>query len=28
MKYFGFYGPFKPGLEDRIIQLVHSMLKP
>lgn len=28
MKYFGFHGPFKPGLEDRIIQLVHSMLQP
>lgn len=28
MKYFGFHGPFKPGLEDRIIQLVHSLIKP
>ncbi|MCA9015078.1 MAG: neutral/alkaline non-lysosomal ceramidase N-terminal domain-containing protein [Planctomycetaceae bacterium] len=28
MKYFGFHGPFKPGVEDRIIQLVHSLVKP
>lgn len=28
MKYFGFHGPFKPGLEDRIIKLVHTMVKP
>lgn len=28
MKYFGFHGPFKPGLEDRIIQLVHTLVKP
>ncbi|MCA9007643.1 MAG: hypothetical protein KDA70_20400, partial [Planctomycetaceae bacterium] len=28
MKYFGIHGPFQPGVEDRIIQLVHSLLKP
>ncbi|MDF1743445.1 MAG: hypothetical protein P1V19_07090, partial [Gimesia sp.] len=28
MKYFGFHGPFKPGLEDRIIELVHTLMKP
>ena len=28
MKYFGFHGPFQPGVEDRIIQLVHTLLKP
>lgn len=28
MKYFGIHGPFKPGVEDRVINLVHTMLKP
>ncbi|QDT44261.1 Neutral ceramidase precursor [Gimesia alba] len=28
MKYFGFHGPFKPGVEDRVIQLVHSLVTP
>lgn len=28
MKYFGIHGPFKPGVEDRIINLIHTMLKP
>ncbi|MFK7776865.1 MAG: neutral/alkaline non-lysosomal ceramidase N-terminal domain-containing protein [Gimesia sp.] len=28
MKYFGFHGPFKPGLEDQIIQLVHTLINP
>lgn len=28
MKYFGFHGPFQPGVEDRIIQLVHSLIEP
>lgn len=28
MKYFGIHGPFQPGVEDRVIQLVHSLLKP
>lgn len=27
MKYFGIHGPFQPGLEDRIIRLIHSLLK-
>jgi Fe-S cluster assembly iron-binding protein IscA len=27
MKYFGWHGPFQPGVEDRIIKLVHELLK-
>lgn len=28
MKYFGFHGPFKPGVEDRIIKLIHTLMEP
>ncbi|HBL45448.1 MAG TPA: hypothetical protein DDZ90_18875 [Planctomycetaceae bacterium] len=28
MKYFGIHGPFQPGVEDRIMKLVHSLLTP
>ncbi|EDL61924.1 neutral/alkaline non-lysosomal ceramidase N-terminal domain-containing protein [Gimesia maris] len=28
MKYFGIHGPFQPGVEDRVIQLVHALLEP
>lgn len=28
MKYFGFHGPFQPGVEDRIIKLVHTLVNP
>ena len=27
MKYFGFHGPFKPGVEDRVVRLVEELLK-
>ena len=27
MKYFGFHGPFKPGVEDRVIRMVEELLK-
>ena len=27
MKYFGIHGPFRPGLEDRIVQRVHALMK-
>ena len=26
MKYFGWHGPFQPGVEDRIIKLIQTML--
>lgn len=28
MKYFGFHGPFQPGVEDRIIKLIHKLMEP
>ena len=27
MKFFGIHGPFRPGLEDRIVQRVHALMK-
>ena len=27
MKYFGFHGPFKPGVEERVIGLVEELLE-
>jgi hypothetical protein len=27
MTYFGFHGPFKPGVEDRVMGLVEELLK-
>ncbi|MBC8869669.1 MAG: neutral/alkaline non-lysosomal ceramidase N-terminal domain-containing protein [Planctomycetes bacterium] len=28
MKYFGFHGPFKPGVEDRVVGLVRRLMEP